>query len=401
MILATLAIALRELLRNPMRSILTTLGIVIGVASFVAMVTLGHGASAKITSEITALGTNLLIVLPGTERRGPTSAASQPLKPEDAEAIERELTSVGLVAATASYSTLVIYGDKNWSTVVTGAAGDYIQIRGYKFETGAPFTNAELSAGAGVCVIGNTVRKRLFGTHDALGARVRIGNLACNVVGTVASKGQATFGIDQDDFVLMPLVTFQRRLAGNNDVSAIFVSAMDNHQTERAKRQLRALMRERRHTPPGASDDFEIQDMKEISKTLGGVTGALTALLGTIAGVSLLVGGIGIMNIMLVSVTERTREIGIRMAIGARAREVLFQFLVESVTLASLGGVLGMLVGVVGSYVATRAIGLPFEILSNILLLAFGFSAAVGIAFGFLPARKAARLKPIEALRYE
>jgi putative ABC transport system permease protein len=401
MIWATVIMALREIRRNKMRSVLTTLGIVIGVASVVAMVTLGHGASAKITSEISALGTNLLIVLPGTERRGPTTAASQPLKVDDARAMERDLTAVGLVAPTATYSALVVYGDKNWSTAVTGAGGDYFEIRGYKFERGAAFNDAEVNAGATVCVLGDTIRRKLFGAQEPIGATIRVGSVACSVTGVVAPKGQSTFGMDQDDFIVMPLATFQRRLAGNSDVSAIFVSAVDNKETERAKQQIRSLMRERRHTPPGAPEDFEVQDMKEISKTLGGVTGALTALLGAIAGVSLLVGGIGIMNIMLVSVTERTREIGIRMAIGARAREVLFQFLVEAVALSSLGGGLGMALGVLGSYVAARAIGLPFEILSDVLFLAFGFSAVVGVGFGFVPARKAARLKPIDALRYE
>jgi putative ABC transport system permease protein len=398
---ATLVMSLREIRRNTMRSILTTLGIVIGVASVIAMVTLGRGATAKITADISAMGTNLLIVMPGAERRGPTSGTAQPFKIEDARAIDRDVTAVALVAPSASRTALVVSGDKNWSTAITGATNEYFDVRGYKLSKGTTFSDTELAAGSAVCVLGETVRRELFGSQEALDATIRIGAVACTVIGTLESKGQSTFGIDQDDFVVIPLATFQRRIAGNTDVGAIFVSAVSDKDTQRAKEQLQSLMRERRRIALGAADDFMVQDMKEISNTLGSVTGALTALLGAIAGVSLLVGGIGIMNIMLVSVTERTREIGIRLAIGARAREVLLQFLVEAVALSTLGGMLGMGLGMGGSYAAARALGLPFEIVANVLLVAFGFSTTVGIAFGFLPARKAARLNPIEALRHE
>jgi putative ABC transport system permease protein len=398
---ATLVMSLREIRRNTMRSILTTLGIVIGVASVIAMVTLGRGATAKITADISAMGTNLLIVMPGAERRGPTSGTAQPFKIEDARAIDRDVTAVALVAPSASRTALVVSGDKNWSTAITGATNEYFDVRGYKLSKGTSFSDTELAAGSAVCVLGETVRRELFGSQEALDATIRIGAVACTVIGTLETKGQSTFGIDQDDFVVMPLATFQRRVAGNTDVGAIFVSAVSDKDTQRAKEQLQSLMRERRRIALGAADDFMVQDMKEISNTLGSVTGALTALLGAIAGVSLLVGGIGIMNIMLVSVTERTREIGIRLAIGARAREVLFQFLVEAVALSTLGGTIGMGLGMGGSYAAARALGLPFEIVANVLLVAFGFSTTVGIAFGFLPARKAARLNPIEALRHE
>jgi putative ABC transport system permease protein len=258
-----------------------------------------------------------------------------------------------------------------------------------------------VQGGSAVCVLGATVRRELFGPQDPLGALVRVGTVSCTVVGVLVSKGQSTFGQDQDDFLVMPLATVQRRIAGSYDVGSIFVSATSDRQTVKAKRQIELLLRERRRIGPGQTNDFTVQDMKEISNTLGSVTGALTALLGAIAGVSLLVGGIGIMNIMLVSVTERTREIGIRLAIGARGAEVLLQFLIEAVTLSTLGGALGVAFGLTASYAVTRALKLPFSISPDIIVVAFGFSATVGVVFGFLPARKASRLNPIAALRHE
>jgi putative ABC transport system permease protein len=401
MIWSTILMALREVRRNTMRSLLTTLGIVIGVASVIAMVTLGRGATAKITTDIANMGTNLLIVSPGSERRGPTSGTAVALKLEDARAITREANAVADVAPTANKGALVVYGNKNWSTLITGSTNSYFAIRGYVLSAGTMFSDADLQGGAPVCVLGTTVRRELFGAQDPLGASIRIGAVSCTVMGVLESKGQSTFGQDQDDFVIMPLTAFQRRVAGNSDVGAIYVSAVSDSATDKAKAQIEALMRERRRVASGQNDDFSVQDMKEISKTLGSVTGALTALLGAIAGVSLLVGGIGIMNIMLVSVTERTREIGIRLAIGARGREVLLQFLIEAVTLSAMGGLVGMLLGLGGSYAATRALGIPFTVSVDILVIALVFSATVGIAFGFFPARKAARLNPIEALRHE
>jgi putative ABC transport system permease protein len=325
---------------------------------------------------------------------------SPSFKLEDVRAIDKQLTAVSRVAATSSRACFAVYGDKNWTTTVTGSTSEYFRIRGYRVATGSEFSEGEAGAGASLCVLGDTVRRRLFGFQDPVDAMIRIGGAACKVIGALEAKGQSAFGADQDDFIIMPLAAFQRRIAGNAEVGAIFVNAVGDNETERAKLQLQSLMRERRRLPPGTADDFQVQDMKEITRTLGNVTGALTALLGAIAGVSLLVGGIGIMNIMLVSVTERTREIGLRLAIGARARDVLIQFLIEAMVLSSLGGVLGMSLGLGGSYVGARAIGLPFEMAANILGVAFGFSSMVGIGFGFLPARRAAGLNPIEALRH-
>jgi putative ABC transport system permease protein len=398
---ATLLMALREIRRNTMRSILTTLGIVIGVGSVIAMVTLGRGATAKITAEISNMGTNLLIVMPGSDRRGPTSASAPPLKMDDVKAIEREISAVDKVAPTASRAALVVYGNKNWNTGVTGSNNEFFTVRRYSIERGASFSDAQLLSGAAVCVIGATVRKELFGQGDPLGAAIRVGAVSCTVIGVIATKGMSTFGSDQDDFLVMPLAAFQRRIAGNYDIGAVFVSATSDKLTTKAKQQIEALMRERRRIAVGQLNDFRVQDMKEISDTLGSVTGALTALLGGIAAVSLLVGGIGIMNIMLVSVTERTREIGVRLAIGARGAEVLLQFLVEAITLSTLGGMLGIVFGLAISYIATRALKMPFMVLPDIVVIAFAFSATVGVAFGFLPARKASKLNPIDALRHE
>ena len=401
MLWSTLLMALREIRRNTMRSLLTTLGIVIGVAAVIAMVTIGQGATAKVTADVAKMGKNLLTVVPGSARRGPTRGTAALFTKDDANAILNEINTVAAVAPSAGRGVLVVYGNQNHNTGANGSTNGYFDVLGFEIEQGRRFLDAELQGGTPVCILGATVKRELFGLQNPLGAQIRVGKLACQVVGVMAPKGQSTFGTDQDDFLLMPLSTFHRRLAGNTDVNAIYVSATSDKVTNRTKQQLELLMRERRRIAPGQMDDFMVMDMKEVQKTLEGVTGALTALLGAIAGVSLLVGGIGIMNIMLVSVTERTREIGIRLAIGARAHEVLMQFLVEAVTLSVFGGMIGMLIGLGGSFAAVRALGLPFVLSPGIVVVAFGFSALVGIAFGFFPARKAARLKPIEALRHE
>ncbi|MCC6524226.1 MAG: ABC transporter permease [Polyangiaceae bacterium] len=401
MLWTTLVMAFREIRRNALRSFLTTLGIVIGVGAVIAMVTLGQGATIKVTGDVAKMGNNLLTVSPGSERRGAVSVAATMFTLDDANAIRREVSSVRFVAPTASRSTSMVYANRNYTATVTGSINAYLDVRGYALDRGRIFSETEQRVGMPVCVLGETVRKELFGPEEALDATIRVGKLACKVVGVFASKGQSTFGFDQDDFVLMPLATFQRRIAGTTDVGAIFVSARDEGSTVKAKRQIESLMRERRRIALGAAPDFAVRDMKEISDTLATITRALTALLGAVAAVSLLVGGIGIMNIMLVSVTERTREIGIRMAIGARAHEVLLQFVVEAIVLSVLGGLLGMGLGLAGSFAVARLVGLPFVLMPEVVLLAFAFSAAVGIAFGIFPARKASRLNPIEALRHE
>jgi len=316
----TLLLALREIKRNVMRSFLTVLGIVIGVASVITMVTLGNGATQQVTTQIASLGSNLLMVTPG-RRMGPGSAGSSPsFKVEDGEAIAREITSAALVVPVASRSTSAIFGNQNWSTTVTGTTNAFLELRSMSLHSGRSFSDSEARAGAAVCVIGQTVREKLFGSQDPIGSRIRLGALSFQVIGLLEAKGQSTMGQDQDDTVLLPLRTFQRRISGNQDVGMIQVSIREGQPTEKAQRDIRLLMRERRRLAVSEEDNFNVMDTKEITRMLTGTTQVLTGLLGAVAAVSLLVGGIGIMNIMLVSVTERTREIGTRLAIGALER---------------------------------------------------------------------------------
>ena len=401
MLWSMIRLALVAIRRNVLRSSLTVLGIVIGVAAVITMTTIGAGATAKVTADIASLGTNLLMVRPG-QGQGPggARAESAPLKVADAEAIEAEIGGVAAVAPTAQTSTQAIAANHNWSTSVTGTTNQYFAVRNWPLDSGRGFTEGEERSGRAVCLLGDTVRRELYGGSDPLGTRMRLGQLTCLVIGTLTAKGESSFGTDQDDVVLVPLRWLQRTLAGNNDVGSIFVSAEDGVSTAKVQTDLERLFRERRHTPTG-EDDFSVRDMKEIATALTSTTKVMTALLGAVAAVSLLVGGIGIMNIMLVSVTERTREIGIRLAIGALEREVLTQFLVEAVVLASVGGIVGIVIGLVAAAIGVRAIGAPFVFQPGIVVLAFFFSAAVGVVFGFFPARQAARLDPIEALRHE
>jgi putative ABC transport system permease protein len=386
-----------------MRSSLTVLGIVIGVAAVITMVTLGGGTTAQVKEEISSLGSNMLQVRPGQHRRGPGGTRSQAAMFEikDAEAIIREISGLEAVAPAVSTNMQAIAGNKNWSTTVMGSTNVFLQVRDWTLESGRLFTDAEMLSGKAACILGTTVRNELFGNADPLGATVRLQKLSCQVVGVLESKGQSSFGGDQDDFVLIPVRTFQRRIAGNNDVSIIYISAQDGISTTEVQESVERLMRERRRVTAGEDDDFHVRDMQEIVSTLTSTTRILTALLGAVAAVSLLVGGIGIMNIMLVSVTERTREIGIRLAIGALEREVLMQFLIEAVVLSSFGGLFGIIVGLIASSVGAYILGMPFILNSEIIVIAFLFSAAVGVIFGFFPAQKAARLDPIDALRHE
>jgi putative ABC transport system permease protein len=401
MLWATVLMSLREIRRNTMRSALTTLGIVIGVAAVIAMVTLGQGATARVTGDIAKMGNNMLMVMPGADRRGPTQTGAQLFTLADVQAITRDVTAAALVAPASGKSVLTVYGNKNHSATVNGTTNAFFDIRGYEIGEGRTFTDVEIQGGQAACVLGTTVKSELFSSQDPIGAFIRVGSLSCRVVGVLQPKGQSTFGMDQDDFLVMPLRTFQRRISGSTDVGMIYVSARTEAALPKAKAQIESLMRERRRIAAAAEADFTVRDMKEIADTLSSVTGALTALLGAIAAVSLLVGGIGIMNIMLVSVTERTREIGVRLAIGAQADEVLLQFLIEAVVLSLFGGVLGMLVGLGGSFLASSALSLPFSVSPTVVIVSLVFSAAIGVGFGYAPARKAARLNPIDALRHE
>ncbi|MET0657778.1 MAG: ABC transporter permease [Steroidobacteraceae bacterium] len=395
-------LALREIRRNVLRSALTILGIVIGVAAVITMVTIGEGATAQVQAEIGKLGTNLLQVFPGQGFRGPGGARQQSkrFEVEDADAIAT-LPGVAAVAPTAQSSTQAIYGNTNWGTQVTGTTDQFLRVRDWQLSSGRNFTESELRSGAAVCILGATVRRELFGAQDPVESSIRLQKLSCKVIGVLNQKGQSSFGQDQDDVVLMPLRAVQRRINGNTDVYTMLVSARDGIETKRVQQSIELLMRERRRIRVGADDDFTVMDMKEVASTMTSTTKVLTGLLGAVAAVSLIVGGVGIMNIMLVSVTERTREIGTRLAVGAMAGDVLLQFLVEAVVLALLGGTIGIVLGLSAAAFATRGFGVPFVFNGGIVILAFVFSAAVGIAFGYFPAQRAAQLDPIEALRHE
>ncbi len=397
----TILLSLREIRRNVMRSFLTILGIVIGVGAVITMVTIGEGATVQVRQQIASMGSNMLMVSPG-KRLGPgQSSSTVPFKEADAEAITRDVASIAAVAPVSSQSVKAIFGNQNWTTQVTGGGNPYFRVTNRSIGAGRPFSDSELRSGAAVCVIGATVQRKLFGGQDARGEKIRLQKLSCEVIGILEAKGQSTMGQDQDDIVVIPLRTFQRRIAGNQEVALIQVSVRDGASTEKAQRDIERLMRERRHLSASDDDNFTVMDMKEIAKTLTGTTQLLTALLSAVAAVSLLVGGIGIMNIMLVSVTERTREIGVRLAIGALERDVLLQFLVEAVVLSSFGGIIGIVLALAASLWLARVLNVPFVFNAGIVIISFLFSAVVGIIFGYFPALKAARLDPIVALRHE
>ncbi|MCE5266041.1 MAG: ABC transporter permease [Deltaproteobacteria bacterium] len=397
----TILLALREIRRNLLRSFLTILGIVIGVGAVITMVTLGGGATLQVRQQIANLGSNMLIVSAG-KRMGPGQASGAALfKEVDGEAIAAEVSDIAAVAPVSTQSLKAIFGNQNWSSSVVGTDNRYLQVTNRTLRAGRPFNDGELRGGASVCLIGETVRKKLFGAQDPVGQRVRLQKFSCEVVGLLEAKGQSSMGMDQDDLVVIPLRTLQRRISGNQDVALIEVSVREGASTDKAKKDIESLMRVRRHLGPSDEDNFTVMDMKEITAMLTGTTKMLTALLSAVAAVSLLVGGIGIMNIMLVSVTERTREIGIRLAIGALEREVLTQFLVEAVVLSSFGGLIGIAIALAGSVWLSAMLQVPFVFNGGIVLIAFLFSAMVGVVFGYFPALKAARLDPIVALRHE
>jgi putative ABC transport system permease protein len=402
MFLNALLLALREIRRNVLRSSLTILGIVIGVASVITMVTIGEGATAQVQADMQKLGTNLLQVFRGQGfGGGGARSAAPPFTSEDAQAIENEISGVRAVAPTANSGVQAVYGNTNWSTQATGTTDKFLEVRDWDLASGRNFSESELRAGASVCLLGQTVKQELFGAEDPIGSHIRLRTVSCQVIGVLTAKGQSGFGQDQDDLIVVPLRMLQRRLNGNTDVNSIMVSARDGVSTEKVRSDIEKLMRERRKIREGTEDDFNVRDLKEITSAFTNSTRVLTALLGAVAAVSLVVGGVGIMNIMLVSVTERTREIGTRLAVGAMARDVLLQFLVEAVTLAALGGVIGIILGLSTGAAANNAFNVPFVFNPGIVILAFAFSAAVGIVFGYFPARRAARLDPIEALRHE
>lgn len=397
----TILLALRSIRRNLLRSFLTILGIVIGVSAVITMVTLGNGATLAVQQQIQGLGTNLLQIR-GGQRLGPSAAPAPAFKDTDAEAIAQQIGGIAAVAPEARASTTLVADGRNWSSSVIGSSNEWLKTGNWKLAQGREFSPEEERAGASVCIIGATLHRELFGSSpDVLGQQLRVKAFSCNVIGVLDSKGQGAFGNDQDDMVLIPLKTLQRRVTGNNRVNTLLVSMAEDSDPERVKSSLRDLLRELRKLSPTDEDNFNVLDTKQLADTMAGTTKVMTTLLGAVAAVSLLVGGIGIMNIMLVSVTERTREIGLRLAIGALEREVLLQFLIEAVVLAALGGLIGIAIAAVASVGLAQVMQVPFVFNPTVNLLSFVFSAAIGVVFGYFPARRAARLDPIEALRHE
>jgi len=400
MVWSALRLALVAVSRNPVRSILTVLGIVIGVAAVITMVTIGNGATAAVSQQISSLGSNLLSVRPG-QRMGPGGGGAPAFKARDVEAVRTRIGGLSAVSGVANASAAVVYGSRNWSTAATGVERPYFVARELKLARGRLFTEAEERSGSAVCILGQTVRRELFGQADPVGSRIRVKQFGCQVIGLLSASGEAAMSADQDDLVIVPLRTVQRRLTGSLNINTIVVTVADPAATDRAKTALTQLLRERRHLAPNEDDNFNILDMRQIAQAISGTTRVMTMLLAAVAAVSLLVGGIGIMNIMLVSVTERTHEIGIRLAIGALERDVLLQFLIEAMTLSAFGGLLGVVLAVAAAALLAQVMNVPYVFDPGINLLAVLVAAAIGVFFGYFPARRAARLDPIEALRHE
>jgi putative ABC transport system permease protein len=397
----TVLLALREIRRNLLRSFLTMLGIVIGVSAVITMVTLGNGATSAIQSQIASLGSNLLMVRPG-QRLGPGGGGGPAFGVADVEAISGQIGGVRAVAPEVRSGATVVANGRNWTTSITGTSNDWFSIGNWTIAAGRGFEPDEEKVGAAACVIGATVQRELFGANaPAVGEALRVKQFSCTVVGVLAPKGQGAMGNDQDDIVVLPTATVQRRVVGHTRINTILVSMRDGSDAASVKASLDQLLRERRRLAEGEDDNFNVLDTRQIADTMSGTTRVMTTLLGAVAAVSLVVGGIGIMNIMLVSVTERTREIGVRLAIGALEREVLLQFLVEAVALAAIGGLIGIVLALGASLALSKAMQVPFVFDTSINVLSFVFSAVIGVVFGYFPARRAARLDPIEALRHE
>ena len=395
-------LAFRQIRRNPLRSLLTVLGIVIGVAAVITMVTVGNGATEAVKEQIESFGSNQLMLRKG-QRMGPGGAAGAPsFKLEDVEALEDQIAGVLSAAPQSQRSTIVVANGKNWTTTIIGSSSDYFTTDNRTLAEGRFFEPAEEMSGAAVCVIGTTIQKELFGPGaPVIGEMLRVNAFSCRIVGLLNEKGTAAMGGDQDDLVVIPFNTAARRLIGNNRVNTILISIDPQSDRMHLEGLVRDLMRERRSLSEGDDDNFSILDTAEVAEKVASTTQIMTALLGAVAAVSLLVGGIGIMNIMLVSVTERTREIGVRLAIGATAREVLMQFLIEAVVLGCMGGVIGILLATGSSYLITGWMDVPYTFDPMINIVSFAFAALTGVIFGYFPARRAARLDPIEAVRHE
>ena len=400
----TALIALRALRRNKMRSMLTALGIIIGVASVVAMVAVGNGAQARITSQVSALGQNLLTVFAGSKKSGGVNSglgSASAITLEDASAIQREVPDVAAVSPEVSVTAQAIANGRNWSTTVVGESQDYLRIRDWKLAAGSMFNESDIRSAAKIAVIGSKTANELFGPLNPVGQSVRIKNIPFTIVGLLESKGAGMGGANQDDRLLIPYTTAMKRITGDRYLRSVNVEIRSSDRMDIAQQQITSLLRQRHRLTSDQSDDFNIFNQKEIADTVNSISKIITLLLGSIAGISLVVGGIGIMNIMLVSVTERTREIGIRIAVGAQPGDIRLQFLIEAVTLSLLGGLIGVLCGVGVSHLVGMFADFKAVVSSGSIILAFGVSSVIGVFFGFYPAHKAAALDPIVALRYE
>jgi putative ABC transport system permease protein len=404
MLIMAFRIALRALARNKLRSFLTMLGIIIGVGAVIAMVAIGEGAKKRVQEQIASLGTNLLVILPGTVTLGGARSGAggrQSLIPADARAIMNEIPVVAGASPVVRQVQQVIVGDQNWGTSIQGVAPEFQQIREWQVSEGRFISQADVDSTAKVALVGATVAYNLFGDEDPIGAVIRIKKVPFRIVGILGAKGQSSNGTDQDDIVMVPYTAMMKLVMGVTYIQQIIVAAVSADTTQEASTQIAALLRQRHRIRAGADDDFTIRNLSDIAEAASNSATVMALLLGSIASVSLIVGGIGIMNIMLVSVTERTREIGIRMAVGARGRDIMLQFIVEAVVMAASGGLIGILVGVGSSNLIKYLAELPALIKPQIIAISFLVSGTVGVFFGFYPARKASQLDPIEALRYE
>ena len=395
--------ALREIRRNLMRSLLTAMGIVIGIASVIAMVNIGKGASQSITGSISKLGSNTLFITPG-QQHGPGNQSNVAIafKTQDVDVIKQSVITLEAISAVEGSTMTALYGDQNYQTSVKGVENDYFDVQELTFASGREFTQSEAKSGLATCILGKTVVDKLFlKGEDPIGQKIRVQNFSCEVAGVLNPKGANTFGMDQDDVILVPLKMFLRRISGNENIHLIMAKVKSNIPLEEATMQIQQILRERRHLKPENDDNFSIRSMSALLDTIGQITGMLTIMLGAVAAISLVVGGIGIMNIMLVSVTERTREIGIRMAIGAMPQDILIQFLIEAVVLSGLGGIVGVIFGISITMIVSHFMQFTLIIDPTITIVSLLFSMLIGIVFGIIPARKASNMNPIDALRYE